>query len=63
MLIQLAAVYAWTNNSDLAFEVLDTLTKTPNGLFYGDLRLNALWTPLRNDLRFERLLAELAPRE
>jgi serine/threonine protein kinase/Tfp pilus assembly protein PilF len=63
MLIQLAIVYAWTNEPDLAFEVLSPLTKTPAGLFYGDLKLNSFWTPLRNDPRFEKLLAELAPRD
>ena len=63
MLIQLAIVYAWTNEPDLAFAVLNTLTKTPAGLFYGDLKLNSFWTPLRNDPRFEKLLAELAPRD
>jgi serine/threonine protein kinase/Tfp pilus assembly protein PilF len=63
MAVQLAVVYAWTNELDLAFEVLDTLTKTPSGIYYGDLKLNALWHPLRKDPRYERLLAELAPRD
>ena len=63
MLVQLAVVYAWTNELDLAFETLSPLTKIPNGLFYGDLKLNAYWTPLRKDPRFDKLLAELAPRD
>ncbi|MBV8100151.1 MAG: protein kinase [Verrucomicrobia bacterium] len=63
MLVQLAVVYAWTNEFDLAFETLGSLTKVPNGPFYGDLKLNAYWTPLRKDPRFDKLLAELAPRE
>jgi hypothetical protein len=63
MLVQLAVVYAWTNELDLAFETLGSLTKIPNGPFYGDLKLNAYWTPLRKDPRFEKLLAELAPRD
>jgi len=63
MAVQLAVVYAWTNELDLAFEVLDTLTKTPSGIYYGDLKLNAFWHPLRKDPRFDKLLAELAPRD
>jgi serine/threonine protein kinase/tetratricopeptide (TPR) repeat protein len=63
MLAQLAVVYAWTNELDLAFETLGSLSKIPNGAFYGDLKLNAYWTPLRKDPRFEKLLAELAPRD
>jgi hypothetical protein len=63
ILTHLAAVYAWTNEQNLAFETLEPLTKTPNGLYYGDLKLNPLWDPLRKDPRFERLLAELAPRD
>jgi hypothetical protein len=63
MVVQLAVVYAWTNELDLAFEVLDTLTKTPSGIYYGDLKLNAYWDPLRKDPRYEKLLAELAPRD
>jgi hypothetical protein len=63
MLVQLAIVYAWTNELDLAFETLGSLIKIPNGPFYGDLKLNAYWTPLRKDPRFDKLLAELAPRD
>jgi hypothetical protein len=48
---------------NLAFETLGSLTKIPNGPFYGDLKLNAYWTPLRKDPRFDKLLAELAPRD
>jgi serine/threonine protein kinase len=62
ILINLAAVYAWTNEADLAFEILGSLTKTPNGVYYGDLKL-PYWDPLRQDPRFDKLLAELAPRD
>jgi TolB-like protein/thioredoxin-like negative regulator of GroEL len=61
--INLAIVYAWTQELDMAFETLGPLTKTPNGIYYGDLKLNPYWDPLRKDPRFEKLLAELAPRE
>jgi len=59
--INLGIVYAWTSELDLAFEALQGLTKVPNGLFYGDLKRNPFWDPLRRDSRFDRLLAELAP--
>ncbi|MGA8479354.1 MAG: hypothetical protein WB696_15480 [Chthoniobacterales bacterium] len=63
MVVQLAAVYAWTNELDLAFEALGPLTKTPNGIYHGDLKLVSWWEPLRKDPRFNKLLAELAPRD
>jgi hypothetical protein len=61
--INLALVYAWTNEPDLAFEALSPLTKTPNGIYYGELKLSSYWEPLRQDPRFETLLAELAPKD
>jgi TolB-like protein/Flp pilus assembly protein TadD len=63
VLTNLAVVYAWTNESDLAFEQLAVLTKTPHGVYYGQLKADQLWTPIRKDPRFEKLLAELAPKE
>jgi hypothetical protein len=63
MQLNLAVVYAWTNELDLAFETLSPLPKIPNGLFYGELKRDPYWDPLRRDPRFEKLLAELAPRD
>jgi TolB-like protein len=57
----LALVYAWTNESDLAFQQLESLTRIPYGLFYNDLKFSCYFEPLRHDARFERLLIELAP--
>ena len=59
----LAVVYASTNEMTLALQELATLVKIPNGISYGDLKLNPSWDPLRKDPRFEKLLAELAPRD
>jgi serine/threonine protein kinase len=58
----LAIVYAWTGNSDLAFGQLNIAIKTPGGVDYGELQLNPSLDSLRKDPRFDKLLAELAPR-
>jgi serine/threonine protein kinase/Flp pilus assembly protein TadD len=58
-----AQLYVWTSRSNLAFEQLNILIKIPGrSLNYGDLKTNPGWDPLRKDPRFDRLLAELAPR-
>jgi tetratricopeptide (TPR) repeat protein len=61
LLINLAVVYAWSNELDLAFETLEPLVTMPSGVFYGQLKLDPLWDPLRKDPRLNKLLAELAP--
>jgi hypothetical protein len=58
-----AVVHAWTGATDKAFAELGVLTKMPYGLYYGQLKLNPLWDPLRKDPRFDKLLGELAPRQ
>jgi tetratricopeptide (TPR) repeat protein len=63
LVVNLAEVYAWTGELDLAFEQAVIATKLPNALFYGDLKLAPIWDPLRRDPRFDKLLAELAPRD
>jgi hypothetical protein len=63
VLSNLAEVYAWTDESDLAFETMNVLKTAPNGLMYGDLKCGPEWDPLRKDPRFDKLLAELAPRD
>ena len=61
--INLAVVYAWTKESDMAFREFFNLAEIPNGIHYGDVKSGYLYEPLRTDPRFERLLAQLAPRE
>ena len=58
-----AVICAWTGESDLAIEQLQTLAKIPSGLFYGDIRLNPYWDSLRGDPRFEKIVASLSPKE
>jgi TolB-like protein/tetratricopeptide (TPR) repeat protein len=56
-----AVVYAWTNESDLAFQQLKALSKIPYGLYYNYLKLGPYFDPLRKDSRYDELLAELGP--
>ena len=63
ILTNLAVVYAWTDELDLAFTTLGPLTKMPSGIYYGELKCDPYWEPLRKDPRFDKLLAELAPRD
>ena len=61
VLANLAVVYAWTGETDQAFNQLAILSKTPHGIYYGQLKKDPLWDPIRKDSRFDRLLADLAP--
>jgi TolB-like protein/Flp pilus assembly protein TadD len=58
----LAIVYAWADQPDSALQKLSTSIHTPAGMTYGELKLNPAWDPIRKDPRFEKLLAELAPK-
>jgi hypothetical protein len=59
MLNTLALVYTWTDEEDLAFEILFKLAKTPHGgIHAGDLKLNPDWDKLRDDPRFSELMTE-----
>ncbi len=53
----LALVYAWTGERDLAIEQLQIVAKIPAGPSYGDLRFNPCWDPLRGDKRFDKVVA------
>ncbi|MBV9873698.1 MAG: protein kinase [Verrucomicrobia bacterium] len=63
LVINEAVVYAWTGRPDLAFDSLKLSATTPNGIVYGDLKVDPLWDPIRQDPRYQKLLAELAPKD
>lgn len=63
MMRNLAWVYAWTGEHELAIEKLETLSKIPTDVSYGDLRFNPCWDSLRGDPRFEKILASLKPKK
>jgi Flp pilus assembly protein TadD len=60
-----ACVCAWADEWDLAFQQLNIVIQVPSGnsLSYGELKTDPEWDPLRKDPRFDKLLAELAPRD
>jgi TolB-like protein/class 3 adenylate cyclase/Flp pilus assembly protein TadD len=63
LLVQyLALIYAWTGEKDLALEQLSVAASFPGHLSYGYLRLHPYWDSLRGDLRFEKIVASLAPK-
>ncbi|HVF72327.1 MAG TPA: adenylate/guanylate cyclase domain-containing protein [Chthoniobacterales bacterium] len=57
----LAMIYAWTGEKDLALEQLEVSARIPGGVTYGELKLHPQWDALRGDPRFEKLVASLAP--
>ena len=59
--VNLAQIYAWTGNKDLAIEQIAALQRVPNYLSYGMLKLHPQWDDLRGDTRFEQLVAAQAP--
>jgi serine/threonine-protein kinase len=62
LLENLALIYAWTGEKDSAFEQLGIAAKVPGFLSYGELRLHPNWDPLRDDPRFDKIVASLAPK-
>jgi len=63
MVKYLAMIAAWAGEKDLACEQLAITIGRPGDLSYGQLKLMPYWDPLRGDLRFEEIVASLAPKE
>jgi serine/threonine protein kinase/Tfp pilus assembly protein PilF len=62
LLKNLALIYAWTGEKDLACEQLTVAATLPGFLSYGELCLHPYWDPLRGDPRFDKIVASLAPK-
>ena len=54
----LAAIYAQLGRRDQALAALETLVRQIGGPTPGMLRVEPQWDPLRDDPRFQKLLAE-----
>jgi TolB-like protein/Tfp pilus assembly protein PilF len=59
--VNLAQIYAWTGQKDLAIEQIAALQNVPSYLTYGILKLHPQWDDLRGEARFEKLVAAQAP--
>ncbi len=60
--VNLAQIYAWVGEKDLAIEQIAAVERVPNELSYGRLKLHPYWDYLRGDPRFEKIVAALAPK-
>jgi TolB-like protein/Tfp pilus assembly protein PilF len=58
----LAVIYAWCGEKDLALQQIEATLRIPSTLNYGSLKLHPYWDALRGDPRFEKIVADLAPR-
>jgi len=58
----LAQVYAWSGDRDRAIGLVQKLLTMPGYTNYARLKLHPLWSPLRGDPRFEKIVASLAPK-
>jgi serine/threonine protein kinase len=58
VLRNLAIIYAWTGEKDLALKQLEELLPLYGPISYGQLRLHPWWDPLRDDPRFDKIVEE-----
>ncbi len=58
----LAQVYTWSGERDRAIDLVQKLVSMPSYINYGRLKLHPLWSPLRGDPRFEKIVNSLAPK-
>jgi TolB-like protein/class 3 adenylate cyclase/Tfp pilus assembly protein PilF len=56
----LVLIYAWIGKKDAALTELGSVANIPGYLSYGELKLDPIWDPIRDDPRFQKILASLA---
>ena len=56
LLRNLAIIYAWTGEKELALNQIAAALEGPDHITYGQLRLHPWWDPIRDDPRFEKLV-------
>jgi TolB-like protein len=61
LVINLATIFAWVGESDLAMDQLEQAAAIPSLVSYGLLKLHPQWDPLRGNPRFEALVTKMAP--
>jgi serine/threonine protein kinase len=55
----LAEVYLWADEPEMAMKQLETLEEVPRAVMYGDLAKGPEWDSLRSDPRFQRILSQV----
>jgi tetratricopeptide (TPR) repeat protein len=63
LLMNLAIIYAATEQKALAIDTINLLLSKPGDGSYGEFRLNPFWDPLRGEPGFEKIIASLAPKD
>src|SRR3989440_98606 len=63
MIEYFAITAAWVGEKDLACDKLAAALRLPGTLSYGQLKLLPYWDPLRGYPRFEKIVADLAPKD
>ena len=58
----LAVIYTWCGEKNLALDQIAATLRIPSSLSYGTLKLHPYWDALRGDPRFEKIVADLAPK-
>jgi serine/threonine-protein kinase len=58
LLRNLALIYAWTGEKELALDQIATALRGPGHITYGQLRLHPWWDAIRDDPRFNQLVEE-----
>jgi tetratricopeptide (TPR) repeat protein len=58
----LGVIYAWCDEKDLAIQQIAATLRIPSTLSYGNLKLHPYWDQLRGEPRFEKIVADLAPK-